>query len=180
MEEQQNVEDALQEAVAQLTEEAQQEELTAEDYAAYAQQAVQMIHQLHRSGDQLAMFLVHPSLKEGFLEAIQALPEEVLPQEYKEKLPIQEDSDQHGIHAVTGNQMESRFLETYFGPREQGGNGKLPRLIQYLQQQPYPVRLDLSTLRTLYVLDVMKRTGIDVDIAVASSGLPSGLQVPRR
>jgi hypothetical protein len=148
------------------------------DYEELAMQVAALLQQVVQSGDQIAMLYVNPQMREGFVKAFQSLPDEAVPPIVKEKLPIHEDAEVPDVQVITGSHMEARFLQTYFGPTAQGGNGKLEKLVNYLSQQPYPVRINLDTLRTMYVLDVMQKIDPGIKIASASDALYTGIRRP--
>lgn len=155
------------------TEEAEPD--TEVDYEGLAMEVAVAFSQLYQQGEQVAFLLINPALEAGFRQAFQALPDEAVPQAIKEGLPIHVDADLPRLRIITATDLEYQFLHQYFGPAPHGNN-KLPRLMEYLQKQPYPVRVDLNVLRVLYILDALKRTGIDVEIATPGSQLFTGIR----
>ncbi len=122
-------------------------------------------------GEPMAQVLAHPDHLEPLMAAFMALPEELVSAEMKEQVRIDPDAEVETFRVITLTELEYAWLQGYLGPREHGGNGQLPKLAQYLEGNRVPLRFDLTCLRVLAMLDILKR--IDPGIIVPTGG-PNG------
>jgi hypothetical protein len=156
-----------------MAEDLSQEVAQAERIHGLALRCAQAFRQIYQSGDQVAMVLVNPELQEAFTEALQSLPDHIVPPDFKEKLPIMAEPEIPEIHIVTGLEVESRFLEQYFGPPP--GNGLIPRMQEYLSRQPHPIRITLDWLRERYLDEVAERVQPQIIRPGTPFNVPPGL-----
>lgn len=145
------------------------------DYVMLAQRCVQLMQRVVQSGDQIAVILVNPAHIEGFKQGFQELPNEILAedpevaQQIKDELPVEPDENVTLLQLVTGGDIEKRFLETYFGPAEYGGNNLIPRMQQALANRQAPVRISIDWLRARF-LDEVAQSAVP-QVVRADSGL---------
>jgi hypothetical protein len=144
------------------------------DYAAIAAQVAQRVREIAGGGEPIVALLVNPELIDGFKAAWFAIPEEVIPSQFKMSLPIELD-DRVDVQIFTQSQLEQTVLVAHFGPTEQGGNGLIARLQQYLHSINSPVRLTSDVLRMLYFLELKEK--VAPQILRANTPLNSGLQI---
>lgn len=126
------------------------------DFGVIVENTLELMQRIFMSGDQVAEIRINPDYYEGFKIAFMAQPEERVNADFKEALRITQDPNEPQLRVVTRGDLEVMLLQHYFGPREQGGNGKLPALQQVMAQMGSPVRVTIDVLRTLYLLDVLK------------------------
>jgi hypothetical protein len=140
---------------------------------------LQACQQIREMGTYIHHVRIHPDLKQGFQAELGRVPEEVLPSAMIAKIQIEEDPSEKEIRIITGKDIERMYLERHFGPREEGGTGVLPNLMNYLQKNKIPVTVDLPFLRTLFLLEAVER--IDSRVITASAGaLPNLADLRRR
>lgn len=132
---------------------------------------LQTFRQLGTAGDQVAVVLINPQLKEEFLAAWKELPDGAFHTDadqakvMRDNLPLQEDERVKIAEIIPVSHMEKQFLVQHFGPREEGGNGLLPQMEAYLQEQPYPVRITIDWLRNRYLDQIAERFTRRVEVA---------------
>jgi hypothetical protein len=151
----------------------QDAEMNFEEMAAKTAMALQ---QIARMNNTVAMILVNPDLLEGYVNAVMALPEQAIPQEVKERLPIHPDPDVEEVYIVTGAEVERQFLEQHFGPTEHGGNGLIPRMKDHLTRNPYPVVITIDWLRNRYLDEVADSVSSKIVRATVNTDLNSILR----
>jgi hypothetical protein len=135
------------------------------DYDSLALKLALGIRNVYQMNDQVAFVLVKPDLREGLIAALNALPDEAYPAQFKEHLGIHADESVEVVRLITQSDVEAMFLEQYFT-----ANGVLPRLQHFLQtntvrlrvgpvesEMPMPVRISLETLRFMFLWEQKER-----------------------
>jgi hypothetical protein len=127
------------------------------NYEQLALQLAQATAQVVRSGDQLVAAIVNPAWAEGLTAAFRGLPDGMIPDQLRDQLPIDPDDQCQSMQVITRMDLENNFLLQYYGPREQGGNGYLQELDEYLERNQCPVRATPEFLRSRYLTEVSQR-----------------------
>lgn len=149
------------------------------NFSEIVQKTLALMQNVFMQGDQVAQVRINPSFLEGFRIAFEAMPDDVVTPEFKQGLPIVADENEPQLRLVTRNDLELLELQRFFGPRDQGGNGLLPQLIEAYGQLGTPVRITPDVLRVLYALEV-KKTRIPEIITPAGHVPLSGMDLRRR
>lgn len=134
-----------------------------------AKQAAMQIMQTYQAGDTVEMVLIKTAYCEPFTAAYRSMPEEFFlqagfPLELRDALPIVDDPNCPGIQMVKGSVLEAQFLQRFYGPVEQGGNGLLPRMQEELRKRNSHVRMTIEWLRSRYLNELAEEVQPRIEV----------------
>jgi hypothetical protein len=159
----------------EVTEEPAQPEM---DFNVGAMRIAQAIRGVFQSGQEPVALLVNPDLKEQLEAAFRALPDDMIPAQLRDHLPIVADPTVNPCRIITSYDVMMQRLMQRYGPRKDGGNGLLEAMAQAIQLEGTGARITDDFLITYYLLEIAEQVKPRVVVPGASEVLRN-LQLAR-